>query len=131
MDQHGLGLLRDNLQPGHHVVVQELDAVEDCHPAGQRLFQAERAGGGAAPGSPFGGGGSWNVNTGGAQGGYRTMTPEEMHELFGDEDPFSDFFRTFFSGGGEPERGRRGTRTNRAPRPQEGRDVEHPTPARV
>jgi len=89
--------------------------------------QAERAGGaGAGAGSPFGGG-QWNVNTGGGQGGYRTMTPEEMHELFGDEDPFSDFFRTFFSGGGEPDRGRRGGRTgSRAPRPQEGRDVEHP-----
>ncbi len=48
--------------------------------------QAERAGGGAGAGSPFGGG----------QGGYRTMTPDEMQDLFGDEDPFSDFFRTFF-----------------------------------
>ncbi len=28
------------------------------------------------------------------------MSEEEMHEIFGDEDPFSDFFRTFFGGGG-------------------------------
>ena len=33
-------------------------------------------------------------------GGYRTMTEEEMHEIFGNEDPFSDFFKTFFGGGG-------------------------------
>ena len=24
------------------------------------------------------------------------MTPEEMQEMFGDGDPFSDFFHTFF-----------------------------------
>src|SRR5512138_3617941 len=54
-------------------------------------------------GSPFGfggggpgPGGAWTINMGGGPGGYRTMTEEEMHELFGDEDPFSDFFRTFF-----------------------------------
>src|SRR4026208_835247 len=29
-------------------------------------------------------------------GGYRTMTPEEMQEMFGEGDPFSDFFHTFF-----------------------------------
>jgi curved DNA-binding protein len=88
--------------------------------------QAERAGG-AGAGSPFGGG-QWNANMGGGggQGGYRTMTPEEMHDLFGDEDPFSDFFRTFFSGGGAGEPGPRGGRAgSRAPRPHPGRDIEH------
>jgi DnaJ-class molecular chaperone len=90
--------------------------------------QAQRAGGGAGAGAPFDMGG-FNVNFGGGggQGGYRTMTPEEMQELFGNEDPFSDFFRTFFSGG-EPDIGRRGGgRTGaRAPRARQGRDVEHP-----
>ena len=42
-----------------------------------------------------------------AGGGYRTMSPEEMQDLFGDEDPFSDFFRTFFGGGGPREAGGR------------------------
>ncbi len=28
----------------------------------------------------------------------RTMTPEEMEEMFGDQNPFSDFFTTFFGG---------------------------------
>ncbi len=88
--------------------------------------QAQRAGAaGPGAGGPFG---SWNVNTGGGPGGpggYRTMTPEEMQELFGDEDPFSDFFRTFFSGG-DPGARRTGGRTgHRAARGHEGRDLEH------
>jgi curved DNA-binding protein len=45
------------------------------------------------------------------------MTEEEMREMFGEEDPFSDFFHTFFGGAGP--RGRQG-RT----RVQKGRDVE-------
>ena len=79
--------------------------------------QAQRAGGGA--GSPFD---TSQWTAGGGQGGYRTMTADEMRDLFGNEDPFSEFFRTFFSGG-EPE-GRRSGRTGRAPRPQKGRDLE-------
>ncbi len=64
---------------------------------------------------------------GGGQGGYRTMTPEEMQDLFGNEDPFSDFFHAFFSGGGEPQmRGRGGRAGSRAAGPRKGRDVEHP-----
>src|SRR4030095_7752028 len=52
------------------------------------------------------------------------MSPEEMQELFGNEDPFSDFFRTFFGGGGgagtrESGRGRGRSRT------QKGQDIEH------
>jgi curved DNA-binding protein len=73
----------------------------------------------------------WNVNPGGGgqggQGSYRTMTAEEMRDLFGNEDPFSDFFHAFFSGSGEPEiRGRGGRAGARATRAQQGRDVEHP-----
>ena len=43
-----------------------------------------------------------------AGGGYRTMTPEEMQEMFGEGDPFSDFFHTFFGGGGDTHAGARG-----------------------
>jgi len=86
--------------------------------------QAERAGG---P-NPFAG--QWNANTSGgsagAGGGFRTMTQEEMEEMFGDQNPFSDFFTTFFGGGGfgqqEPS-GRGGARGRGRQRP--GRDVEH------
>ena len=79
--------------------------------------QAERAGG---P-NPFAG--QWN--TGGGQGGFRTMTPEEMEEMFGDQNPFSDFFTTFFGGGfGEREATARGGARGRG-RQRRGRDVEH------
>jgi len=77
--------------------------------------QAGASGRGEAPGgaSPFGG------------GTYRTMTPEEMEAMFGGsagaggEDPFSDFFHTFF--GGADIRGSGG----RASRAARGRDLEH------
>jgi len=79
--------------------------------------QAERAGG---P-NPFAG--QWNM--GGGQGGFRTMTPEEMEEMFGDQNPFSDFFTTFFGGGfGEREATGRGGARGRG-RQRRGRDVEH------
>src|SRR5580658_2949546 len=83
----------------------------------------EQAGAGAGPGAgPQGG--PWNVNPGGGGGGFRTMTEEEMREMFGDADPFSDFFHTFFggaTGGEEPGRRPRGGRARAA---RQGRDVE-------
>jgi curved DNA-binding protein len=91
----------------------------------KRYEQAQRAGG-AAPGGfdpsqwGFGGGGA-----GGGQGTYRTMTAEEMRDLFGDEDPFSDFFHAFFSGGEPQMRGRGGRAGSRTSRVRQGRDVEH------
>ena len=95
--------------------------------ANWRMYeQAQQQGQGFPGGSPFGGAGSgaWNINTGGSGGGYRTMTEEEMHDLFGNEDPFSDFFKTFFGGGGATREGGR-ARQGRAPRTQKGRDIEH------
>ena len=59
----------------------------------------------------------------GAAGSYRTVSPEEMQDLFGDENPFSDFFKTFFGGGGQTRHaGGRGARA----RARAGSDVEHP-----
>src|SRR5687767_5459769 len=52
----------------------------------------EQAGASAAPGA----------GTGPQGGGFRTMSEEEMHEIFGDGDPFSDFFHTFFGGAAGP-----------------------------
>ena len=79
-------------------------------------------------GGPFGGAGpfgagprgdvTWNVNLGGGPGG-RTMSEDEVREMFG-ENPFSDFFQTFFAGGGRTA-GRESQPTKRR-----GRDVEHP-----
>ncbi len=83
----------------------------------------EQAGRGAPGGAP---GGAWNADFGGGPGGpgggFRTMTEEEMHEMFGGgADPFSDFFHTFFGGaGGAQPRGARGARRG----PRKGRDVE-------
>ena len=71
---------------------------------------------------PFGDG-TWTVNVGGGEGGFRTMTEEEMRRIFGDQDPFSDFFHAFF-GGAAPEPGPRSPRQARSARSRRGRDVE-------
>ena len=100
--------------------------------ANWRLYeQAQQQGQGFPGGAPFGFGGggqqgAWTINMGGGPGGgYRTMSPEEMQDLFGNQDPFSDFFRTFFGGSAgqrEPQGRARGAR---GPRSQKGRDIEH------
>jgi curved DNA-binding protein len=94
-----------------------------------RAYEQAQARGEAGPfagqwSGGFGGGGG-----AGAQGGYRTMTQEEMEELFGDSNPFSDFFTTFFGGGGGgggggPFAGQADRARGRA-RQRQGRDVEH------
>ena len=60
---------------------------------------------------------------GGGAGGFRTMTEEEMREMFGNADPFSDFFHTFFGGARvaaartltRPDGGRAAVRAGRGP----------------
>jgi curved DNA-binding protein len=91
---------------------------------GANWRQYEQAGAGGPGGPGFGGqpGGAWNVNVGGQPGGLRTMSPDEMREMFGDGDPFSDFFHTFFGGGAGGDDRTRG-RGGRA-RVRKGRDVE-------
>ena len=86
--------------------------------ANWRMYEQAGAPGGA--GHPFAGGG-FNMGGGGPQGGFRTMTQDEMDEMFGGESPFSDFFTTFFGGGGPRE----GARPRGRSRQQPGRDVEH------
>jgi curved DNA-binding protein len=72
-------------------------------------------------------GGAWGPAPGGARASYRTMTPEEMEDLFGDSNPFSDFFTTFFGGGDAGFGGASGTREARGARGRRraGRDVEN------
>ena len=98
--------------------------------ANWRMYeQAQQQGEPFGAGSPFGfgggagQGGAWTINMGGEPGAYRTMTQEEMQELFGNEDPFSDFFRTFFGGGGAG--GREPGRARGRSRSQKGQDIEH------
>lgn len=71
--------------------------------------QAQAGGTGPFAGAPF-------EFRGGGQGGYRTMSQDEVSEMFGDN-PFSDFFQTFFAGGGAGQR--------RPTGPTRGRDAEH------
>ena len=92
--------------------------------ANWRMYENAPPGSGRGS-SPFGGG----AGPGGA-GGFRTMSQEDMEAMFGDQNPFSDFFTTFFGGtgpgeaaGGRPGRGGRGGHTRGGPR--QGRDVEH------
>ncbi|BCS33574.1 molecular chaperone DnaJ [Luteitalea sp. TBR-22] len=80
--------------------------------------QAQRQGFDPRGGGPFGGGG-WpfggapGAQAGAQGGGYRSVSPEEFQEMFGEgANPFSDFFTTFFggaqAGGARPKaRGRR------------------------
>ena len=76
---------------------------------------------GAQGANPFAGG--FNAGGPGARGGFRTMSQEEMEELFGDQNPFSDFFTTFFGGsvGGGAGPASRGGRIRQRP----GRDIEN------
>ena len=58
------------------------------------------------------------------QGGYQTVTQDDLNEMFGGAHPFSDFFETFFgsagqAGGSGRARASRGARSARA-----GRDME-------
>jgi DnaJ-class molecular chaperone len=59
----------------------------------------------------------------GAPGGgryeYRTASPEDLQDLFGDDQPFSEFFDTFFAGG-------RAVGGRRSTRPRAGSDLEYP-----
>jgi curved DNA-binding protein len=79
----------------------------------------EQAGAGAP--QPGAGWQAYAGGGGGRGGGFRTMTPEEMESMFGDANPFSDFFNTFFGGGGSAS----GSAREGRQRARQGRDVEH------
>jgi curved DNA-binding protein len=96
--------------------------------ANWRMYEQAQQQGGWPGGGPFGdSGGAWTINMGGP-GGYRTMTEEEMQDLFGNQDPFSDFFKTFFGGGGGASTagGREARARGGRSRSTKGRDIEHP-----
>jgi DnaJ-class molecular chaperone len=79
--------------------------------------QAARDGGGTA--SP----GDWSVHQGGGRGTYRTMSPEDMQDMFGANEPFSDFFQAYF--GDSTFGASRKGRSARARAPRRGHDLEH------
>ncbi len=75
--------------------------------------------------SPFGGapGGSPAAGFGGGEGvEYRTVSPDELESLFGDADPFSDFFHSMFGRAGRSATSSPRPRTRTPPR--RGGDVE-------
>jgi curved DNA-binding protein len=92
--------------------------------ANWRAYEQQPPPGAGAPG------GGWNVSTGGGPGGatYRTMSAEDMREMFGTDDPFSDFFHTFFGGAGGFSGAAPGSSSGhrRADRSRRGRDFEQP-----
>ena len=92
--------------------------------ANWRAYENVPPGANPYAGSPFGGGG-WSTRGGGS--GFRTMSEEEVSEMFGggEDSPFSDFFRTFFGGAG-PEEAGNGPRARGRSRSRKGQDVEHP-----
>jgi curved DNA-binding protein len=98
--------------------------------ANWRMYeQAQQQGQPFPGGSPFGSGGfggeggAWTINMGGP-GGSRTMSEEDMRDMFGTDDPFSSFFHTFFGGAGAGNPAGADARGRRAPRSQKGRDIE-------
>ena len=109
-----------------HEVLANPETRRKYDTLGANWKQYENAPAGADPfaaGGPFagfgggpGGGARWNVNMGGPGG--RPMSDDEVRDMFG-ENPFSDFFQTFFGRGA----GKAGGVGHTASR---GRDVEHP-----
>jgi len=74
--------------------------------ANWRMYEQQAAQPGQDPFAGF----RWTVDPGSTRGGVHVVDEEEMRRIFGEEDPFSDFFRMFFGGGaspfgGEPRRG--------------------------
>ncbi len=58
---------------------------------------------------------------------YRTMSEEDLRDLFGEGSPFSDFFETYFSSSSAPgAQGRTRTAGGRRQRATVGQDVESP-----
>lgn len=94
----------------------------------QQYEQWQRAGGGAGQGQPFDWGqfgyGGQPAGTRGQGGGSRTISQEELEGLFGGNEGFSDFFRTFFGGAGGGFPGGAGGRP--AQRARRGQDYDQP-----
>lgn len=65
----------------------------------------------------------WTSDSPAGGSGYRTINEDDLRDMFGGENPFSDFFQTFFSGGGARQASRR-SRGGRAGRSRTGRDIE-------
>ena len=92
---------------------------DELGPRWREYEQWQRAGGQAGAG-PFEG---FGQAPGGARSQYRTVTEDDLQDLFG-ESGFSDFFETLFGGGDGP--GGPGSGRRRQTGPRRGRDAEEP-----
>ncbi len=90
--------------------------------ANWKQYEQWQKAGGNAQGQPFSWGQTGFGNGGAGQSGYqyRTVTAEEMEELFGGNGGYSDFFSQFF--GGNDSR----SSQQYQPRPRKGQDFEQP-----
>ncbi len=92
--------------------------------------RASQAAGGQHQQQPF----DWGTFAGEAPGGvryeYRTVSDDDLRDMFGDDAPFSDFFETFFTGAGAGAPGARSrggdARRGARARPRAGGDLEQP-----
>ena len=97
-------------------VLGDADKRKKYDELGANWRQYEQAGAQGGPG--FGGG--FNP---GQSSGHRTMTQDEVNQMFGGGHPFSDFFETFFGGSG-PGQAQGRARGPRARAARQGRDIE-------
>lgn len=117
-----------DLNPGDKAAEGRFKEINEAHavlgsPETRRKFDELGANWRAYENVPSGaaGGTGRRPGPGDPRGRYqrgRSMTPDEMKDLFGGGDLFSDFFQTFFSGGS--------TGPAPSPRPTPGRNLEQP-----
>lgn len=93
---------------------------DELGPRWREYEQWQRAGG-QAEANPFAGFGGPGAGPGGARYEYRTVTEDDLSDLFGEGGGFSDFFHTFFGGAGP-----RGAAGRPSSGPRRGRDMEEP-----